>query len=110
MPIGKRSGVWGKAPQIFKFNKNISIYKIRGVIMMKKIFVLILISLNTLILNANINSILNQNKTYEIYKADYKEKTFNAVRYINNNYSKEQIKAKKQILMCGWTRHYQKQQ
>ena len=62
--------------------------------MMKKIFVLILISLNTLILNANINSILNQNKTYEIYKADYKEKTFNAVRYINNNYSKEQIKAK----------------
>ena len=61
--------------------------------MIKKIFVLILISLNTLILNANINSILNQNKTYEIYKADYKEKTFNAVRYINNNYSKEQIKA-----------------
>lgn len=62
--------------------------------MMKKIFVLILMSLNTLILNANINSILNQNKTYEIYKADYKEKTFNAVRYINNNYSKDKIKAK----------------
>ena len=58
----------------------------------KKIFILFL--LNSFILNANLNDILNSKKNYQIYSGDNNQKIFNAVRYINNNYSKEKIKAK----------------
>ena len=60
----------------------------------KKIFILFLFLLNSFILNANLNDILNSKKNYQIYSGDNNQKTFNAVRYINNNYSKEKIKAK----------------
>lgn len=60
----------------------------------KKIFILFIFTLNSLVLNANLNDILNAKKNYQIYSGNYEEKTFNAVRYINNNYSKEKIKAK----------------
>ena len=60
----------------------------------KKIFILFLFLLNSFILNANLNDILNSKKNYQIYSSDNNQKTFNAVRYINNNYSKEKIKAK----------------
>lgn len=61
----------------------------------KKIFILFLFILNSTILNADLNDILNIKKNYQIYLGNNsEEKTFNAVRYINNNYSKEKIKAK----------------
>lgn len=61
----------------------------------KKIFILFLFILNSAILNADLNDILNIKKNYQIYLGNNsEEKTFNAVRYINNNYSKEKIKAK----------------
>ena len=60
----------------------------------KKIFILFLVIFNSFTLNANLNDILNTKKNYQIYSGDNNEKTFNAVRYINNNYSKEKIKAK----------------
>ena len=60
----------------------------------KKIFILFLVIFNSFSLNANLNDILNTKKNYQIYSGDNNEKTFNAVRYINNNYSKEKIKAK----------------
>ena len=51
---------------------------------------------NLSILNAysNINQIISSYKSYNIYNGKNIEKTFNAVRYIDNNYSKEQLKAK----------------
>lgn len=61
----------------------------------KKIFILFLFILNSTILNADLNDILNIKKNYQIYLGNNsEEKTFNAVRYINNNYSKEKIRAK----------------
>ena len=60
----------------------------------KKIFILFLFILSSFTLNANLNDILNSKKNYQIYSGNNNEKTFNAVRYINNNYSKEKIKAK----------------
>lgn len=61
----------------------------------KKIFILFLFILNSAILNADLNDILNIKKNYQIYLGNNsEEKTFNAVRYINNNYSKEKIRAK----------------
>lgn len=61
----------------------------------KKIFILFLFILNSAILNADLNDILNVKKNYQIYLGNNsEEKTFNAVRYINNNYSQEKIKAK----------------
>ena len=60
----------------------------------KKIFILFLVIFNSFSLNANLNDILNTKKNYKIYSGNNNEKTFNAVRYINNNYSKEKIKAK----------------
>ena len=60
----------------------------------KKIFILFLFILSSFALNANLNDILNSKKNYQIYSGNNNEKTFNAVRYINNNYSKEKIKAK----------------
>ena len=60
----------------------------------KKIFILFLFILSSFSLNANLNDILNTKKNYKIYSGNNNEKTFNAVRYINNNYSKEKIKAK----------------
>ena len=60
----------------------------------KKIFILFLVIFNSFTLNANLNDILNSKKNYQIYSGNNNEKTFNAVRYINNNYSKEKIKAK----------------
>ena len=55
----------------------------------KKIFILFLFILSSFTLNANLNDILNSKKNYQIYSGNNNEKTFNAVRYINNNYSKE---------------------
>ena len=60
----------------------------------KKIFILFLFLLNSFILNANLNDILNSKKNYQIYSGDNNQKIFNAVRYIKGNYSKEKIKAK----------------
>lgn len=60
----------------------------------KKIFIIILFIFNSFTLNANLNDILNAKKSYQIYSGSNNEKIFNAVRYINNNYSKEKIKAK----------------
>lgn len=60
----------------------------------KKIFIIILFIFNSLTLNANLNYILNSKKNYQIYSGSNNEKIFNSVRYINNNYSKEKIKAK----------------
>ena len=60
----------------------------------RRIFILFIFLLNGFSLNANLNDILNTKKNYQIYSGDNNEKTFNAVRYINNNYSKEKIKAK----------------
>ena len=60
----------------------------------KKIFILFLFLLNSFVLNANLNDILNSKKNYQIYSGNNNEKIFNAVRYINNNYLKEKIKAK----------------
>ena len=60
----------------------------------RKIFILFLVIFNSFSLNANLNDILNTKKNYKIYSGNNNEKTFNAVRYINNNYSKEKIKAK----------------
>ena len=60
----------------------------------RKIFILFLFILSSFALNANLNDILNSKKNYQIYSGNNNEKTFNAVRYINNNYSKEKIKAK----------------
>ncbi len=60
----------------------------------KKIFIIILFIFNSFTLNANLNNILNSKKNYKIYSGSNNEKIFNAVRYINNNYSKEKIKAK----------------
>ena len=60
----------------------------------KKIFILFLFILSSFTLNANLNDILNSKKNYQIYSGNNNEKTFNTVRYINNNYSKEKIKAK----------------
>ena len=60
----------------------------------RKIFILFLFILSSFSLNANLNDILNSKKNYQIYSGNNNEKTFNAVRYINNNYSKEKIKAK----------------
>ena len=60
----------------------------------RKIFILFLVIFNSFTLNANLNDILNTKKNYKIYSGNNNEKTFNAVRYINNNYSKEKIKAK----------------
>lgn len=60
----------------------------------RKIFILFLVIFNSFTLNANLNDILNSKKNYQIYSGNNNEKTFNAVRYINNNYSKEKIKAK----------------
>ena len=60
----------------------------------RKIFILFLFILSSFSLNANLNDILNTKKNYKIYSGNNNEKTFNAVRYINNNYSKEKIKAK----------------
>ena len=60
----------------------------------KKIFILFLFLLNSFVLNANLNDILNSKKNYQIYSGNNNQKIFNAVRYINNNYSKEKIKAK----------------
>lgn len=60
----------------------------------RKIFILFLVIFNSFSLNANLNDILNSKKNYQIYSGNNNEKTFNAVRYINNNYSKEKIKAK----------------
>lgn len=62
-----------------------------------KTFILLIFISNGFTLNANfanLNDILNGKKNYKIYSGDYKEKVFNAVRYINNNYSKEKIRAK----------------
>ena len=61
---------------------------------MRKIFIILVFILNCFILNADLQYILNAKKNYQIYSDDNKEKIFNAVRYINNNYSKEKIKAK----------------
>ena len=61
---------------------------------MRKIFIILVFILNCFILNANLQYILNAKKNYQIYSGDKKEKIFNAVRYTNNNYSKEKIKAK----------------
>ena len=60
----------------------------------RRIFILFIFLLNGFSLNANLNDILNTKKNYQIYSGDNNQKTFNAVRYINNNYSKEKIKAK----------------
>ena len=63
--------------------------------MRKYLFILFIIS-NALILNAyeSLNEVLKTPVSYNIYKGKNTEKTFNAVRYINNNYSKETLKAK----------------
>lgn len=59
---------------------------------------LILFIFNIFVLNAkdfsNLNEILQTPVSYNIYKSRNIQKDFNAVRYINNNYSKEIIKAK----------------
>lgn len=60
----------------------------------RKLFIFFILLLNSLLLHSNLNGILNAKKNYQIYSGDNKEKIFNAVRYINNNYSKEKIKAK----------------
>ena len=60
----------------------------------RKLFIFFILLLNSLLLHSNLNDILNSKKNYQIYSGDNNEKTFNAVRYINNNYSKEKIKAK----------------
>ena len=60
----------------------------------RKLFIFFILLLNSLLLHSNLNDILNAKKNYQIYSGDNKEKIFNAVRYINNNYSKEKIKAK----------------
>ena len=60
----------------------------------RKLFIFFILLLNSLLLHSNLNDILNAKKNYQIYSGDNNEKTFNAVRYINNNYSKEKIKAK----------------
>lgn len=60
----------------------------------RKLFIFFILLLNSLLLHSNLNDILNDKKNYQIYSGDKKEKIFNAVRYINNNYSKEKIKAK----------------
>ena len=60
----------------------------------KKIFIIILFIFNSFTLNANLNDILNAKRNYQIYSGSNNEKIFNAVRYINNNYSKEKIKTK----------------
>ena len=60
----------------------------------RKLFILFILLLNSLLLHSNLNDILNDKKNYQIYSGDNKEKIFNAVRYINNNYSKEKIKTK----------------
>lgn len=60
----------------------------------RKLFIFFILLLNSLLLHSNLNDILNDKKNYQIYSGYNKEKIFNAVRYINNNYSKEKIKAK----------------
>ena len=60
----------------------------------RKLFIFFILLLNSLLLHSNLNEILNAKKNYQIYSGDNKEKTFNAVRYIKGNYSKEKIKAK----------------
>lgn len=60
----------------------------------RKLFIFFILLLNSLLLHSNLNDILNTKKNYQIYSGYNKEKIFNAVRYINNNYSKEKIKAK----------------
>ena len=64
---------------------------------MRKYLLLILcIISHAFILNAyeSLNEVLKTPVSYNIYKGKNTEKVFNAVRYINNNYSKESLKAK----------------
>ncbi len=66
---------------------------------MKKYLILLIIFVcNIFILNAReystLNEVLKTPVSYNIYKGNNTEKTFNAVRYIKNNYSKETLKAK----------------
>ena len=55
---------------------------------MRKFLVLLIILSNVLVLNAydSLNEVLQTPVSYNIYKGKNTEKTFNAVRYINNNY------------------------
>ena len=66
--------------------------------MMRKYFILIIFLFNIFILNAReystLNDVLKTPVSYNIYKGNNAEKSFNAVRYIKNNYSKETFKAK----------------
>lgn len=66
--------------------------------MMRKYFILIIFLFNIFILNAReystLNEVLKTPVSYNIYKGNNKEKSFNAVRYIKNNYSKVTFKAK----------------
>ncbi|MEI0539253.1 peptidase M30, hyicolysin [Brachyspira pulli] len=63
---------------------------------MRKFLVLLIILSNVLVLNAydSLTEVLQTPVSYNIYKGKNTEKTFNAVRYINNNYSKENFKAR----------------
>ena len=65
---------------------------------MRKYFILIIFLFNIFILNAReystLNEVLKTPVSYNIYKGNNTEKSFNAVRYIKNNYSKETFKAK----------------
>ena len=65
---------------------------------MRKYFILIIFLFNIFILSAReystLNEVLKTPVSYNIYKGNNTEKSFNAVRYIKNNYSKEAFKAK----------------
>ncbi|PPS22515.1 peptidase M30, hyicolysin [Brachyspira murdochii] len=64
--------------------------------MRKYLLLILFIIIHAFVLNAyeSLNEVLKTPVSYNIYKGKNTEKVFNAVRYINNNYSKEIIKAK----------------
>ena len=70
---------------------------------MKKYLILLIFILTCNFLSVNfiyskdyssLNEVLKSPASYNIYNGKNTEKVFNAVRYINNNYSKESLKAK----------------
>ena len=60
----------------------------------KVITILLLCVVNSLVLNANINDIIKTKKNYKIENGNHQEKSFQAVRLINNNYKVVDLNAK----------------
>ncbi len=60
----------------------------------KTITLLLLCFINSVLLNANINDILKNKKTYKIENGNSEEKRFQAVRLLNNSYKVVELSAK----------------